>query len=128
MTSWEDRYRQIIQMGKDLPPMSSEYKIDRYRVQGCQSQVWLYSCLSPEGKLSLQADSDALIVKGLLALLLQIYSDTPIEEVLTSPSVSFWKKLQLQEHLTPTRSNGFHALLKQIHYDAQVIHLTQNQK
>ena len=117
-------------MGKHLPPMSPEYKIDKYKVKGCQSQVWLYSYLSHDAdahkaKLQLQADSDALIVKGLIAILLQIYSNTPIDEILNYKNTSFLEQMELHEHLSPTRSNGLYAILKQIYYDAQVLHLTK---
>ena len=128
INSWEDRYRQIIQMGRELSPLPPQYKTDQYRVQGCQSQVWLHSRLSSEGRLGrfwIQADSDALIVKGLLAILLQIYSGIPLGEVLVPPTPSFWEKLQLKEHLSLTRSNGVHAILRQIYYDAHVLQLTQ---
>ncbi len=111
--SWEDRYRVIIAMGKSLPPLDDKYKCDENKVQGCQSQVWIHAELNDQGQVIYMADSDALIVKGLVALLLEVYSEASPDDILTTP-VEFIKELGLAGHLSPSRSNGLYSMLKQI--------------
>ena len=84
-TQWEDRYKKIIEIGKALPEMSENLKTEQNIVKGCQSQVWLHATLNDQGQVSLQGDSDALIVKGLVALLLAVYSGSTPEEILATP-------------------------------------------
>ena len=115
--SWEDRYRQIIAMGKSLPPLSSDKKLDEYKVRGCQSQVWLLAHRQENNKIIFTADSDALIVRGLVAILLQIYSDSTPDEILNTPP-DFIQQLGLASHLSPSRANGLYAMVKQIFYYA----------
>lgn len=117
LQSWEDRYQKIISLGKELPPMEASLQTDDNKVRGCQSQVWL-SVQVLEGQfLHFTADSDALIVKGLVALLLYVYQDlTPSEILSTSPQ--FLKDLGLEQHLSPSRTNGLQSMLKQIQYYA----------
>lgn len=110
---WEDRYKKIIQMGKNLPEMPAEFKTDDNIVKGCQSQVWLHATLNDQGKIILLGDSDALIVKGLVALLLEVYSGATPSEVLQTPP-DFLKALGFEGNLSPSRANGLHSMLKQI--------------
>lgn len=118
LSNWEDRYKRLIERGKKLPELPKELYDERYKVRGCQSQVWLHAELSPEKNVILKADSDALIVKGLVALLLEVYSDASPDEIL-SATPDFLKKLGFEGHLTPSRANGFYAMLKQILLYAQ---------
>lgn len=114
---WEDRYKKIIEMGKSLPEMSSELKVEQNIVKGCQSQVWLSASLSDDGKVQLQGDSDALIVKGLVSLLLTVYSEASPSDILATPP-DFLKSLGFEGNLSPSRANGLHAMLKQIKFYA----------
>lgn len=114
VASWEDRYKLIIEKGKTLKKMPDSLKTEDNKVKGCQSQVWIYADYDNETqKIHFQADSDAMIVKGLVAILLQIYSDSTADEILTTP-VDFLKELGLQQHLSPSRANGLYSMLKQI--------------
>lgn len=117
MPSWEDRYKLLIERGKKLAPLAKEFYDEKYKVRGCQSQVWLHAELTPERKVRLQADSDALIVKGLAGLLVEVYSDATPDEILTA-SAQFLKDLGFEGHLSPSRANGLYAMLKQILYYA----------
>ena len=112
LTDWEDRYKHIIQKGKGLPDMEESHKVEKNLVKGCQSKVWFHAELK-EGRVSLQGDSDAAIVKGIVALLLYIYSDSTPDEILaTRPD--FLDDIGLREHLSMSRSNGLSQMLKQI--------------
>lgn len=112
---WEERYRHLIEMGKSWPSLPEEMKTETHLVKGCQSQVWLHAKM--EGPLLvLQGDSDALIVKGLVATLLRVYSSAPPQEILAFPP-QFLKDLGFEGNLSPSRANGLHSMLKQIrHY------------
>jgi cysteine desulfuration protein SufE len=112
-TQWEDRYKKIIEIGKALPEMAENLKTEQNIVKGCQSQVWLHAALNDQGQVMLQGDSDALIVKGLVALLLAVYSGATPEEILATPP-EFLKALGFEGNLSPSRANGLHAMLKQI--------------
>lgn len=112
-TQWEERYKKIIEMGRALPSMSEEQKTEKNLVKGCQSQVWLHAALNEQGQVNLQGDSDALIVKGLVALLLYIYSGSTPAEILATPP-EFLKALGFEGNLSPSRANGLHSMLKQI--------------
>lgn len=117
LLSWEEKYLKIISLGKELAPMPDELKIDDLKVKGCQSQVWLHARLDQNKNIFFQADSDALIVKGLVALLLKVYSGrTPKEILATQPY--FIQSLGLGSNLSPSRANGLHAMVKQIQYYA----------
>ncbi|MGZ3748914.1 MAG: SufE family protein [Pseudobdellovibrionaceae bacterium] len=113
LKDWEERYKKIIEMGRQLPDMPEDLKTEENKVKGCQSQVWLAAQLTPQGKMILQGDSDAMIVKGLVALLLRVYSGASPQEVLQTPP-EFLKTLGFESNLSPSRSNGLHAMLKQI--------------
>ena len=109
---WMDKYQYIIDMGKQLPEFPEEWKTDLNKINGCQSQVWIHHEFS-DGQIKLHAISDAAIVSGLIALLLRIYDNrTPADILATQPE--FLAKLGLDKHLSPTRSNGLHAMLQRI--------------
>lgn len=111
-SDWEDRYKTIIGMGKALSEFSDKYRLEENKVKGCQSQVWIVAELR-EGKVHFEADSDASIVKGIIALLLRIYSDSTPEEILaTKPD--FLEEIGLRQHLSMSRANGLSSMLKQI--------------
>ena len=127
LPNWEDRYKKIIQLGRSLPDMPEELKTDDLKVKGCQSQVWLHADLDADGHVVFQADSDALIVKGLLALLLKYYSNEPPKEILEAQP-EFVGEIGLQNHLSPSRANGLHAMIKQIKYYATAFQAIQATK
>jgi len=110
--NWMDRYQYIIDMGKQLPAFPEALKTPENKIQGCQSNVWIHHERQGD-QLHFQATSDAAIVSGLIAVLMRIYNDrSPAEIVATPPS--FLEELGLDKHLSPTRSNGLHAMLKRI--------------
>lgn len=110
---WEDRYKKIIELGKALPPFPEELRTEQNIVKGCQSQVWLSAKLDEQGHMILHGYSDALIVKGLVGLLLKVYSGAAPAEVLTTPP-EFLRALGFEGNLSPSRANGLHSMLKQI--------------
>lgn len=115
--NWMDRYQYIIDMGKQLPDFPEEFKTDEFKIQGCQSNVWMRH--EEEGnKLIFKATSDAAIVSGLIAVLLRIYSERSAEEI-NNTEPHFMKDLGLDKHLSPTRSNGLHAMLERIYQVAK---------
>lgn len=109
---WTDKYRYIIDLGKELAPYPEAERTEDNKVRGCQSQVWLHAS-NREGKLFFEGDSDAHIVKGLVALLLRTYSGHSPKEILDTP-LTFIDEIGLSSHLSPTRSNGLAAMVKQI--------------
>lgn len=117
LESWEDRYKKIVELGKTLAPYPDAFRTEDFRVRGCQSQVWLYPVRNPDKTITFFADSDALIVKGLVSILLQVYSNRSPDEILSTPA-NFLKDLGFESHLSPSRSNGLYAMLKQIIYYA----------
>ncbi|MBK6846795.1 MAG: SufE family protein [Proteobacteria bacterium] len=118
-SDWEERYRKLIDLGRALDELPEPLKQEKYRVRGCQSQVWLHAELEPQQQhVVFRADSDALIVKGLIALLLRVYSDATPAEILASPP-RFIEELGLARHLSPTRSNGLRAMFEQMVYYAK---------
>ncbi len=114
---WMDRYAMIIDSGNELAPLPEDKKTPDRLIDGCQSRVWLDAELDPEGKIRFQADSDALIVKGIIALLVEVVDGHTPQEVLDA-DLHFIKDIGLQENLSPTRSNGLLAMLKQMKYYA----------
>jgi cysteine desulfuration protein SufE len=116
--SWEERYKRLIERGKHLPAMPEELHDEKYKVKGCQSQVWLHAGMNADGTVHYQADSDALIVKGLAGLLVSVYSDAKPSDILAA-SPQFLKDLGFEGHLSPSRANGLYAMVKQIMYYAQ---------
>lgn len=115
--NWMDRYQYIIDMGKQLPDFPAEWKTEEYKIQGCQSNVWMNHSLEGE-TLRFQATSDAAIVSGLIAVLLRIYNDRQAGEIAQSEP-HFLADLGLDKHLSPTRSNGLHAMLERIYLVAR---------
>ena len=110
---WMDRYAYIIDLGNALPAIDEKYKTPQYIIEGCQSRVWLYAELNDEGKVVYTADSDALIVKGIISLLIKVLSNHTPQEILDA-DLYFIDKIGLSEHLSPTRSNGLVAMVKQM--------------
>ncbi len=123
LDDWDDRYRYVIELGRALAPLPDAARTDRNKVQGCTSQVWLDTKVKPDGAsgptLSFIGDSDAHIVRGLIAILFAIYSDKPAREILATDAVAIFERLGLREHLTPQRSNGFRSMVERIKTDAQ---------
>jgi len=109
---WMDKYEHIIELGKELPIIKEENKTEDNLIKGCQSRVWLQADLT-DGKLIFSADSDAIITKGIIALVIQVFSNQTPKDI-TEADLFFIDKIGLQEHLSPTRSNGLVAMVKQI--------------
>jgi len=124
-SNWEEKYNHIIKMGKSLEPLSEEFKNPELLVKGCQSQVWLKPDLNSDGKIDFKGESDSIIVQGLLALILSVYSGESPETILSTPP-QFLEDLGLKKHLTPNRANGVYAMVKQILYYAQAFKLLKN--
>lgn len=121
-SDWEDRYKELIQLGKSLESYPEDKRDEKYKVKGCQSQVWLYPEVK-DGRVFFYGDSDAVLVKGIVALLLNVYSDaTPAEILATKPE--FLKEVGITEHLSMNRSNGLAAMMKQIQMYALVLQTT----
>lgn len=112
LSDWQERYKHIIKKGQKLPPLEDEFKTEDNIVRGCQSQVWLVTDFEG-GKVKFRADSDAAITKGLVALMVNFYSNEDPDTIL-STSPDFIRKIGMQEHLSPTRSNGLASMIKQM--------------
>ncbi|MEN3382488.1 MAG: cysteine desulfuration protein SufE [Hyphomicrobiales bacterium] len=123
LDDWDDRYRYVIELGRTLAPLPEELRTETNKVQGCASQVWLGTEIRPDGaagpSLCFVGDSDAHIVRGLIAILFALYSDKPAREILDTDAVALFEKLGLREHLTPQRSNGFRSMVERIKFDAR---------
>jgi cysteine desulfuration protein SufE len=109
---WLEKYEYIIELGKDLPLIDEQFKTEDYLVRGCQSKVWLHANLE-DGKVVFKADSDAVITKGIIALLIRVLSGHSPQEILDA-DLYFLDKIGLKEHLSPTRANGLVSMLKQM--------------
>ena len=109
---WDEKYALLIKFGRNLKDFPEEFRTDKNKIEGCQSQVWLNATFK-DGKIFLDADSDSTIVKGLAALLLKVYSEQTPSDILSSPP-EFLHKIGIDNHLSPTRKNGLGAMLKQI--------------
>jgi cysteine desulfuration protein SufE len=122
LEEWDDRYRYVIELGRGLVPLDERDRNAANKVQGCASQVWLTTSLRPNGPdgpvLSFVGDSDAHIVRGLIAILFAIYSGKPARDILATDAVEVFNRLGLREHLTPQRSNGFRSMVERIRSDA----------
>ncbi|MCB1632469.1 MAG: SufE family protein [Pseudomonadales bacterium] len=116
---WEDRYRYIIDLGRELPEMPVERRRDELLVRGCQSQVWL-DWQEEDGRIVLEADSDALIVRGLIALILAVYDRRTPREILNFDIEGYFTRLDLLRHISQTRGNGLRAMVQRIRDVAQV--------
>jgi len=109
---WMDKYAYLIEIGNEMAPIDAKYKVESNLIRGCQSRVWLHQEFT-DGKIVFEAESDALIVKGLVALLLRIYSGRTPKDILESEP-RFIDEIGLRQHLSPTRSNGLLAMVKQM--------------
>lgn len=110
---WMDKYQLLIDLGSDQQPLPEKYKTESNLIDGCQSRVWLQADLDSDGKVVFQAESDALIVKGIVSLLIRVLSGHTPDEILDA-ELHFIEDIGLKEHLSPTRSNGLLAMLKQM--------------
>jgi len=123
LDEWDDRYRYIIELGRTLVPLPDEARTETNKVQGCASQVWLTTQIKPDGAagpvLSFIGDSDAHIVRGLIAILLAIYSNKSARDILAADALALFDQLGLREHLTPQRSNGVRSMVERIRSDAR---------
>lgn len=113
---WEGKYEHLIELGKSLPLIDEKYKTDDKLIKGCQSKVWLHSELK-DGKIIYSADSDAIITKGLVALVVRVLGNHTPDEII-SAKMDFIDKIGLKEHLSPTRANGLVSMIKQMKLDA----------
>ena len=123
LDDWDDRYRYVIELGRTLAPLPEVLRNEANKVQGCASQVWLGTEIQPDGaagpRLSFVGDSDAHIVRGLIAILFALYSGQSARLILDTDAVALFEKLGLREHLTPQRSNGFRSMVERIKSDAR---------
>lgn len=128
LDEWDDRYRYVIELGRTLAPLPDAWRTDANKVQGCASQVWLATTVNPDGAagpiLNFAGDSDAFIVRGLIAILLALYSGKSAGEILATDAIAVFDRLGLREHLTPQRSNGFRSMVERLKGDARAA-LTQ---
>jgi len=123
LDDWDDRYRYLLELGRDLPSLAEAAHSEVNKVQGCASQVWLVTKVDPEGAggpvLTFVGDSDAHLVRGLIAILFAIYSGKNANRILATDALALFDKMGLREHLTPQRSNGFRAMVERIRSDAR---------
>jgi cysteine desulfuration protein SufE len=123
LVEWDDRYRYVIELGRTLPPLAEAAHNETNKVRGCASQVWLVSHVKPDGaagpQLTFDGDSDAHIVRGLIAILFALYSGKSAREILTTDAIAVFDRIGLREHLTPQRSNGLRSMVERIRSDAQ---------
>jgi cysteine desulfuration protein SufE len=113
---WEGKYEHLIDLGKSLPRIKEEFKTEDRIIKGCQSKVWLHSEVK-DGKIIYTADSDAIITKGMVALMIRVLSDQKADDILKA-DLDFINKIGLKEHLSPTRANGLVSMIKQMKLDA----------
>jgi cysteine desulfuration protein SufE len=122
LDDWDDRYRYLIELGRELPPLAEAARSEANKVQGCASQVWLDTKVRRDGNepvLSFAGDSDAHIVRGLIAILFAIFSGKPARDILATDALALFERMGLREHLTPQRSNGFRSMVERIRADAR---------
>ena len=115
---WMDKYNLLIEMGKDTPMIEAQYKTNNHLISGCQSRVWLHAAFK-DGKVFFTADSDAVITKGIVSLLIRVFSNQTPDAILEA-NLDFLDGIGLKEHLSPTRSNGLLSMVKQMKMYAQV--------
>jgi cysteine desulfuration protein SufE len=123
LDEWDDRYRYVIELGRTLTPLAQEAHSEANKVRGCASQVWLVTHVKPDGAagpaLSFEGDSDAHIVRGLIAILFALYSGKRAKEILETDAEALFARLGLRENLTPQRSNGLRSMVERIRKEAQ---------
>jgi cysteine desulfuration protein SufE len=123
LEEWDDRYRYVIELGRGLSPLPERERTEANKVQGCASQVWLATSVHPNGAggpvLTFSGDSDAHIVRGLIAILFAIFSGKRARDILSMDAIAIFERLGLREHLTPQRSNGFRSMVERIRADAR---------
>ncbi|WP_245263264.1 SufE family protein [Azorhizobium doebereinerae] len=119
LDDWDDRYRYVIELGRALPELAEAERSAANKVPGCVSQVWLATTVAPGPVLRFRGDSDAQIVRGLVAILLSMFSGRPARDILAADPVAVFEQLGLKAHLTPQRSNGFRSMVTRIRADAQ---------
>ena len=124
---WMDKYQLLIDLGSEQRPLPAHLKTEQNIIEGCQSRVWLTANLTPEGVIHFEAESDALIVKGIVTLLIRVLSDHTPQEILDA-DLYFIERIGLREHLSPTRSNGLLAMLRQMKMYALVFNEVNNEK
>ena len=117
--SWEDKYQYLIDMGRNVPQMADDLKIDENKLRGCQSIVYFSNSYNEDGTITFMANSDAAIVQGLIALMLKVFSEKKPQEILDT-DISFLKQIGLDEHLSPTRKNGLSSLVSSIKNAAKI--------
>lgn len=117
---WETRYKRVIDLGKKLPPLPEQFRSETFKVKGCQSQVWLHAETDFDGTLKIHGDSDAVIVRGLVALLVEVYSGSMPEEIL-KVKPDFISKIGFDTSLSPSRANGLNAMIRQIYLYATAL-------
>ena len=127
LTDWMDRYAYIIELGEALESMPENEKTPDNLIEGCQSRVWINADLNKEGKVEFRADSDALIVKGIVAMLLRVLNYHTPKEILDA-DLYFIDKIGLKDHLSPTRSNGLVAMVKQMRMYALAFNMSENKE
>ena len=111
---WREKIEYVLDLGRNLAPFPEQHRTEANKVKGCQSQVWMIAALDPaSGRMQIAADSDAFIVRGLIALLLRLYANRPPQEILDNPPEVF-NEIGLGAHLSPTRANGLHAMIKRL--------------
>ncbi len=113
LEDWEDRYRHVIELGKAMPPLDDSFKVPALKVDGCASQVWLRPQIA-DGRFDFQGESDAMIVRGLIAVLHALYAGLPVKQVGAVDAVAELGRLGLNEHLSSQRSNGLRAMVERI--------------
>jgi cysteine desulfuration protein SufE len=123
LDQWDDRYRYVIELGRTLPPLPESAHVEANKVQGCASQVWMVTHVKADGAagpiLSFDGDSDAHIVRGLIAILFALYSGKPASEILSTDALSLFDRLGLRENLTPQRTNGLRSMVERIRTEAK---------
>ena len=122
LDEWDDRYRYVIELGRTLSPLPDSAHIDANKVQGCASQVWLLTHVTPDGTagpvLTFEGDSDAHIVRGLVAILFALYSGKSAAEIMATDAIALFDRIGLRENLTPQRSNGLRSMVERIRAEA----------
>ena len=121
LDGWEDKYRYIIELGEKLPVLDVEFHTEEWKVKGCQSQVWLVPSKNSDGSISFSGDSDAMIVKGLIAIVLAIYNNKTAEDIKNTDIENIFSLLGLQEHLSPSRQNGLESMILKIKHYANIL-------